>query len=81
MRTLFTSWALILKEKHISSREIVLIDKHISLLERWTPKFQAADPKKWDKIINEAADRIKSAWTDGPDFDRDVVIRVCGLSV
>ena len=36
---LFTSRALILKAKHISGEEATLTDKHIKMLERWTPKF------------------------------------------
>ena len=78
---LFTSRALILKAKHISSEEATLTDEHIKMLERWTPKFQAADPSKQEKIINEAADRIKSTWGEGTGFDIDLVARVRGLSV
>ena len=78
---LFTSQALILKAKHISSEEAMLTDKHIKMLERWTPKFRAADSSKWEKIINKAADHIKSTWGEGTSFDIDLVARVHRLSV
>ncbi|KAF8486612.1 hypothetical protein F5888DRAFT_1640084 [Russula emetica] len=56
------------------SQEIVLTDQHIRMLERCLPKFRGADPKSREKMVKEAADHIKSAWTGGTEFDRDTVI-------
>ena len=78
---LFTSRALILKAKHISSEKAALTDEHIKMLKRWTLKFQAADLSKQEKIINKAADCIKSIWEEGTGFDIDLVARIRGLSV
>lgn len=52
----------------------------MSMLERWIPKFRAADPDAREKIVKIAADRMKSAWTEEMEFDEDAVINVRDLS-
>jgi len=77
--TLFTHYALQLKAQSVSSQEIVLADGYISMLERYIPKFRAADTKCQKDMVEEAADRIKATWTEDTEFDRDTVISVCGF--
>ena len=50
------------------------------MLENRIAKFRAVGTKRREKIIEEAADRIESAWTEDIEFDRDEVINVCSLS-
>lgn len=61
----------------MSSQEIVLTDQHINLLERYIPKFRAADTNFRERIVEEAADTIERAWREDVEFDRDVIINVC----
>jgi hypothetical protein len=50
------------------------------MLEKCVPKFRAADTKRRDAIIKDAADHIEHIWTEETEFDRDRVISVCELS-
>jgi hypothetical protein len=50
------------------------------MLEKWAPKFRAANTNRRDAIVEEAADGIKRMWTEDTEFDRDRVISVCKLS-
>ena len=43
-------------------------------------KFRAADTNSREKIIKEAAGKLKNAWREGVEFDSEVVISVCELS-
>lgn len=52
----------------------------MSMLERWSPKFRAADADLREELIEEAADKIKNAWRENVEFDRGAVISVCRLS-
>ena len=63
----------------VSSEEIVLADGYISMLERYIPKFRAANTSRRENIIEEAADQIKGTWTEDIEFDRDTIINVCEL--
>lgn len=54
----------------------MLTDHHMSILEKWIPKFRAADTNGHEKLVKEAAECIKSTWTDNSEFDRDAVISV-----
>jgi len=56
------------------------MDECISMLERYIPKFRAADPNSWENIVEEAADHIKSTWTEDTEFDRGAIISVCEFS-
>jgi len=80
VRIPFTHWAAQLKVQCIPSREIALTNMHISMLKRTIPKFRAANPNCWEKIVKEAADHIKGTWTEDVEFDRDAVINVCDIS-
>ena len=62
------------------SQDIELVDKHMGILERHAPKFQAADRKDQETIVRKVAEQIKSTWTKGVEFERDTVIGVCDLS-
>ena len=68
-----------LKEKFTHSEEIALIAYHIGILTRQLPNFLAADTNQQEKIVQEAADKIKRIWT-GVDFPRGIFIKVCKLS-
>ncbi len=50
------------------------------MLERWTPKFRAADLNHREKMVNKAADYIESTWMESIEFNRDVVTSVHDLS-
>lgn len=58
----------------------MLTDEHMSMLERCTPKFLAADANDQEKMIKNAADHIKRTWSEDTEFDRDSVMGVCDLS-
>jgi len=66
--------------QYFSRQDISLTDEHISMLEKCMPKFRAADTKLREKIVQQAADRIKRTWKEGMEFDRDTVLSVCKLS-
>ena len=68
-----------MKEKLAHSEEIVLTAYHIGILTRQLPNFLAANTNQQEKIVQEAADKIKRMWT-GVDFLRGVFIKVCKLS-
>ena len=63
-----------------SSKEIVLMDKHMSVLKPWLAKFRAANPGNWVKIINDAASSIERNSAEGIQPDKDAMIDVCDLS-
>jgi len=63
----------------MSSQKIALAYEHICMLDRRLHEFKAADIETWEEIIEDAANRIKSTWTNGAKFNRDAVISVCGL--
>jgi len=50
------------------------------MLERRVPKFRLANEDSREKMVKEAADSIKNAWTENVRFDRGAVERVCELS-
>ena len=52
----------------------------MSMLKGLIPKFWAADPDAWERMVKKAADCIKSTWTEEMEFDKDVVISVRDLS-
>ena len=52
----------------------------MSMLEGLVPKFQAADPDAWERMVKKAANCIKSTWTEEMEFDKDVVISIRDLS-
>ena len=52
----------------------------MSMLRRRIPKFRTANPTRREKMVRDAADHIKSTWTEDVEFDRDTVINVCKLS-
>jgi len=56
------------------------MDEHINMLDRGAPKFQSADLSRWEKIIRDAANYIKSTWAEDTEFNRDIIISVCKLS-
>ena len=58
----------------------MLADEDIKMLERWGIRFRAANVNRWEKMIKEAADRIKRSWTEDVEFDRGKVIAVRRLS-
>jgi hypothetical protein len=58
----------------------VLTDEYINVLERRASKFISSNTNKREKIVEEAANTIKSIWTEDIEFDRDAVINVCDLS-
>lgn len=60
----------------LSSQKIALAYEHIRILDRRLGKFKAADIETREEIIEDAADRIKSTWTYGAEFNRDAVISV-----
>jgi len=45
----------------MSSQDILLMDKHMSMLKKCIFCFQAVDLNHWEKIVEKAADCIKSA--------------------
>lgn len=51
------------------------------MLKRCINKFRKADPKNREKIVNKAAESIKSLWTGNIEFDEDIVKNVRGLSI
>ena len=51
-----------MKEKRISSPEIVLMDEHISILERCSAKYVNANTEGRKKIVRNAADTIEKNW-------------------
>jgi hypothetical protein len=51
------------------------------MLDGRVPKFRGANPKHREKIVREAADHIKSTWTEDVEFHRGAVINVRELSV
>lgn len=57
------------------------MDRHIKILERYIPKFRAANTNLREKIIEKAANSIERAWGEDVEFDRDAVINVCEFSV
>jgi hypothetical protein len=50
------------------------------MLEKCIAKFRDATANRREKMVEEAADSIKGAWTEDMEFDRDTVIGVCELS-
>ena len=52
----------------------------MSILERYAPKFQAANGKHQEKMVRKVANKIERAWTEDVEFDRDTVISVSNLS-
>ena len=50
------------------------------MLERWGVRFRAANANRREKMIKEAADRIKRSWTEDVEFNRGKVIAVRRLS-
>lgn len=69
-----------IKVQSVSSQETELTDHQISILRKHVPKFRAADTTHREKIITEAAGKLKDAWREGVEFDSEVVISVCELS-
>ena len=80
MWTSFTHQVLPLRVQYDSSEEIVLTDKHISVLNPWLAKFQAANPGNQVKIINDAASSIERNSAEGIQPDKDAMIDLCDLS-
>ena len=72
-------WAWWLNVQCVPSLDIVLTDKHMSILEKWGGRFWAANPDHWEEIVKEAADQIKNAWQEDVEFDRGMVISVCAI--
>jgi hypothetical protein len=64
----------------MSSQEFVLTSVHMSILRRYIPKFRTANPTSREKMVEEAADNIRSTWTEDAEFDRAAAISVCKLS-
>jgi hypothetical protein len=50
------------------------------MLDRHVAKFRAADTKRREKIVKNAAEYIKSTWAEGAEFNRDAVKTACELS-
>jgi hypothetical protein len=50
------------------------------MLEKCVTKFRDAPANRQEKMVKEAANSIKGAWTEDMEFDRDTVIGVCELS-
>ena len=69
-----------IKAQYVSSQDIELTDHQMSILRRHVTKFQAANTNHHKKIINEAARKLKNAWREGVEFDREAVISICELS-
>jgi len=69
-----------LKARRAFDRQIVLTDEHINVLEWKASKFLSSNTNKQEKIVEEAANTIKSIWTEDIEFDRDTVINICELS-
>jgi hypothetical protein len=65
-----------IKVQCISSQEIELTDQQTSILRRHVTKFRAADTNSREKIIKEAAGKLKNAWREDVEFDSEVVISV-----
>ena len=80
VRIPFTYWGPALKEKCVSSQEIVLTDEHISMLERCTAKFKHTDTDRQEKIVKQAADNIEKTWQEDTEFNREATINVHELS-
>jgi hypothetical protein len=59
---------------------MVLTEQHITMLESLTAKFRAVGTNRREKIVENAADHIKSSWAEDMEFDREAVINVCGRS-
>ena len=53
-------WGLQLKARCAFDRQIVLTDKHINMLEQKASKFLSSNTNKQEKIVEEAANTIKS---------------------
>ena len=66
-----------MKEKRISSQEIVLTDEYMSMLERCTTKFKHTDTDRQEKIVKQAANNIKKTWQEDTEFNREATINVC----
>jgi hypothetical protein len=69
-----------IKVQCISSHEIELSDHQMSILRGHVAKFRAVDTNSREKIIKEAAGKLKNTWREGVEFDSEVVISVCELS-
>ena len=69
-----------IKAQHVSSQEIELTDHQMSILKGHVAKFRAADTSHREKIITEAAGKLKNAWREGMVFDSEAVISVRELS-
>jgi hypothetical protein len=52
----------------------------MTMLESLTAKFRAVGTNRREKIVEKAAEHIKSSWAEDMEFDREAVINVCGLS-
>jgi hypothetical protein len=65
-----------IKPHSVSSQEFELTDHQTSILRRHVARFRAADTNRREKIITEAAGKLKNDWREGVEFDNEVVISV-----
>jgi hypothetical protein len=49
------------------------------MLKRCIPKFRRADVNDRERMIKDAANNIKSAWTEDIEYDGEAIIAVCEL--
>jgi hypothetical protein len=66
-----------IKAQCVSSQESELTDHQMSILRGHIAKFRAADADCREKIIKEAAGKLKNNWRESVEFDSEVVISVC----